>query len=236
MKLFYYKKVLGRIWLEILGIKMLFVIPARKKNYYISLGTNCFSRRILTDYGIKPKKKQGELSCPFDLCITPLESIITLLEMDFNGFLDTLVYNDDCKEWKMWINTQYDIKFAHDGDLSLEKFKTRYSDRIKNFKYICEHSNFVKFIITLYNNNFSYENLNRLYDSLYKFRKGKDFKLIVFSVIDDNSPILSLSELNPKIIFKELKTTSVDEFYANWNRPHYLNNDILTNIAKTVDK
>ena len=38
-----------------------------KKYEIVSLGVNCLPRTILTRHGIKPRKADGELSCPFDL-------------------------------------------------------------------------------------------------------------------------------------------------------------------------
>lgn len=236
MKLFYYNKVLGRIQLEILWLKFLFVMPAKKKNYYISLGSNCFVRRVLTKYGIKPPKKHGELSFPFDLNITPLNSLVELLENDFQGFFDSLVLNEDCKERKMWINTKYSIQFVHDENLTLEGLKKRYTARINNFKNISKNSNSVKYVMACYHRNFSQENLNRVYNSLLKLREGKEFKFIILSFIEGTAPDKDFAELNPNIIYKEFKIYDMDDFGANWTKPNYINPDLLKDISQAVSK
>ena len=67
MALFKFEKIYGRVFIKVFGVNISFVMPPKICNYYISLGQNCFVRTILTRYGIKAKRKQGELSCPFDL-------------------------------------------------------------------------------------------------------------------------------------------------------------------------
>lgn len=236
MKIFCYKKILGRMQIEILCLKFVFVSLAKKRNHYISLGSNCFVRQVLTKYGIKPPKKHGELSCPFDLCITPLETLVKLLENDFEGFFDSIVFNDDCEELNMWINTNYSIKFVHDKNLSFEDLKKRYTKRIENFKNISKNASSLKYVMAVYHRNFTSENLNRVFNALLKLREGKAFKLIILSFVQNTVPDKIFTELNPNIIYKEIKIKDMDEFGANWPKPNYLHSQLLEEIAETVSK
>ena len=61
-----------------------------KKYEIVSLGCNCMPRTVLTRLGIKPRKAQGELSCPFDLVKHNSQRIIYYLETDFKDYLDDL--------------------------------------------------------------------------------------------------------------------------------------------------
>ena len=63
-----------------------------KKYEIVSLGINCLPRTILTRGGIKPRKKDGELSCPFDLVAHPTEVILKCLQTNFEGYFDDLFF------------------------------------------------------------------------------------------------------------------------------------------------
>ena len=58
----------------------------------VSLGVNCLPRTILTRWGIKPKKADGELSCPFDLVAHSPETILKCLQTNFEGYFDDLFF------------------------------------------------------------------------------------------------------------------------------------------------
>ncbi|EWY42844.1 hypothetical protein N825_01540 [Skermanella stibiiresistens SB22] len=55
---------------------------------FVSIGEDCFSRTILTQWGVKPFAKLGEKSGPFDLSVHPITSTIKLFQTDFEGYLD----------------------------------------------------------------------------------------------------------------------------------------------------
>jgi hypothetical protein len=54
----------------------------------ISLGWNCNSAVIGVKNGIRGKKTDGYLTCPFDEMVTNLSGIIKCLENDFKYFCD----------------------------------------------------------------------------------------------------------------------------------------------------
>lgn len=80
-----------------------FLAAQHEKNIYgykiVSLGCDCFSRTIPTLWGIKPRKKQGEKGCPFDLSDNPLPAVVKYLENDFKGYFNSLAYNKQLKSW-----------------------------------------------------------------------------------------------------------------------------------------
>lgn len=56
----------------------------------VSLGSDCFSRTIPTLWGVKPRKRQGEPGCPFDLSTNFLSGIVRNIEEDFANYFNTL--------------------------------------------------------------------------------------------------------------------------------------------------
>lgn len=76
---------------------------------------------------------------PFDLCITPIDSLTELLENDFEGITDNVFWVEN-DIYKSWVNKKYSLEFVHDGKLSLEELKIRYDKRIENFKNISQNA------------------------------------------------------------------------------------------------
>jgi len=134
----------------------------------VSLGWNCEPAMDSVKFKLKRRKSQGYETCPFDLCITPYESLLSIFENDFEGFTDPSVLEMDEKTG--WIrNTRYNTFFNHESPnhfkiLAKEKWShanvfiehnfteycRRYNKRIASLKkYIAEGS--VIFIIECYN-------------------------------------------------------------------------------------
>lgn len=140
---------------------------------YISLGYNCSPRGYIK-HTLGITKGNGYLSCPFDLCITPFESLYKCIETDFKYFFDDLrLIPGMCAdgrpsndvENKQNITNYYNIIFNHEGsthshlfdmgkndDLfyirnDFEKFKERYSARINNFRNYMKEYDHIIFII-----------------------------------------------------------------------------------------
>ena len=176
MKIFRLKHSYTYTELIIFGIK----ISHKQKmlNKFISLGNNCLPRRKLTEYGIKPLKKQGELSCPFDLCVTPIESVKQILENDFSDYFDNLQFDEEKKCWK---NTKYNITFLHDN-LSKEDFVKRYKQRIKNFRQITANRKnivFVQFLFHEENDESIKQDIVKINNSLNHYCRHKyTYKII----------------------------------------------------------
>jgi hypothetical protein len=145
---------------------------------YISLGYNC-DPRIYIKHELGLSKENGYNSCPFDLCITPFESLYKCIETDFKYFFDDLKLiswacpvdrpKDDIEN-KHAITNHYNMIFNHESsgfshtfnigkndDLfyfrnNFEKFKERYSVRINNFRDYIRNYDKIIFIYKKYNN------------------------------------------------------------------------------------
>lgn len=229
------KRLLGKFKLEICGLKVTYQCYHKKLNSYISLGTNCFVRKIFTEYGLKPKKKQGELSCPFDLCYLPVKSVAEILENNFCDFTDNITAYGDENTTLRWFNKKYSIGFNHDTTLTLNEFKERYQRRIENFRNISQNSDFLTYAMAVYNRNFCPEDLNRIYNALLKFRNRKNFEFIVLSFVDKTSPEKSFNNLNSLIKYNEYDVGSIKKFMSEWFHRNGLSDDILVNIACDIN-
>ena len=155
-----------------------FLISAKEYNF-ISLGWGCFPRYVLTKYGLKRTKAQGELSYPFDLAVTPTSSVIILLKNNFDDYFDNLVYD---KSLGYWINTKYNLGFNHDQDCSeteKSKFVERFEKRINNLKLLLKNQNICIYFILACVGNEQEEYINNLYKILSEIRYKKNFGLIV---------------------------------------------------------
>ncbi len=116
-------------------------------NHIISLGRNCLPRTVLTHAGYKPRKRDGELSLPFDLSIHSYESVCKLLDNDFQDYV-----NPDyiCIDKNKIIHTKYTkVEFTHESiedyldfytQNNFEELILRYQKRIQNFyTYIADN-------------------------------------------------------------------------------------------------
>ena len=220
-KIFNINKEYNRLNINILGIKLSFLTNINENlNKYIPLGTNCFVRVKLSHFGIKPKKKFGENTCPFDLCVTPIDSVEQILKNDFKTYFDHLEYSN---VQNMWINPFYKMQYPHDRDIkSKDRFIKRYSDRINNFRKILTRQKNLIFISAVFNKEIKTSTLNSIYESLLKYRKEKAFKYYVFNFNETNENLLSEDEtLNKNICYKEFDS-DISGYRDKWNIAKYL--------------
>jgi hypothetical protein len=171
---------------------------------YISVGYNCDPRIYIKNI-LNLSKSNGYNTCPFDLCITPFESLCKCIETDFQYFFDDLrLIPWGCAEGrdkndlenKNAIINYYNIIFNHEGsghshlfntqkndDLfyirnNFEKFKERYSLRINNFKkYINDYNNIIFIIKFDSDNNNNEYNLITLQNLFEKKYKNKNITI-----------------------------------------------------------
>lgn len=200
-------------------------IIMEKKYEIVSLGQNCLPRTILTRWGIKPSKAQGELSCPFDLVKHELDRIIYYIENDFEGYFDDLYFKlckknfFDFRGRGVWIKNDGTI-FFHDKDCKKddkEKLIQRISRRIDNFREIIKSDKPILFVMNVMN----YANdpninmkLVRLYNILKHIRGDKFFKIALF---DFNY------EINDSDKYYVLRLPKPIEKYDNyWNRSAFV--------------
>lgn len=153
-----------------------------KKNYkIISLGTYCFSRVITTANKLKPRRKEGEKTCPFDLAsFSDFNSIINLVDTNFLNF-----YNDlDKDEQKRWCNKNIGVIFPHDNELSKEQFIERYNKRIENLYGYFKDENTHKFILISSSSFIEIYQIEALICVLKKYMNKEDFDIILINQSD----------------------------------------------------
>ena len=136
-----------------------------RKNFYVSLGENCFVRTILTRWGYKVSKNNGELSCPFDLCVSKISGINKILEDNFSHYFDGLRYDDFNAKWR---NDTNSLEFNHDLDCGpgdRQQLIDRYKHRISNFLAL-EKNEKLAFVCSTVDSNTDVNEVNRLYENV----------------------------------------------------------------------
>lgn len=137
----------------------------------ISLGWNCNSAIHGVNNGIRTRKEAGYKTCPFDTMISNFDGIVECIKDDFAYFTDEkyLSINATNPADPCIMNIKYRFGFNHEspGHADLYKkekwpegiahficdqyknFKTRYQNRINNFRnYLSDPNNHITFIIT----------------------------------------------------------------------------------------
>lgn len=196
--------------------------PKRKDienlNYRIvSLGHNCFPRTVLTRWGLKPDRSEGELSMPFDLATFETFEITKNIQNDFENFFDNLEYREKphfLKKEGYWIKAPDCIEFMHEKDLKKDekqKLIDIYKKRIDNFR-ICLNDPIPIVFVQLLGDCDDTENL---YDSLKKIRGDKPFSLVILDPQD------SVKHSNPNISVLKLKYPSPDYKNNWWSQKYY---------------
>jgi hypothetical protein len=156
-----------------------------KKYEIVSLGINCLPRTVLTRLGLKPRKAQGELSCPFDLVMHKLDRITYYLSNNFEDYFDDLYFKlgkkhiFDFRQKGTWRKTD-GTQFRHDKDCKAgdkEKLIARVKSRIENFNNIMKNERPVLFVLNVYTD---YGDVLALYNELKRLRQDRFFKLAVF--------------------------------------------------------
>ena len=185
----------------------------KNKNYnVVSLGYNCFPRTLLTRYGFKKRKAEGELTLPFDLAAFATKEITASLRYDFNHFFENLEYSGE-----YWVRQPDLIQFCHDKQFTKddkESLINKYRQRFKNFYKIVNDPSPLIFVQVLGND----EDVDNLYIQLRRLRQQKKF---VFCVID---PYKLTKDTDSRIMI--LQTTPPEGYYENWWKPSCYNQKI----------
>lgn len=171
---------------------------------YISIGCQC-DPRIYIKKLLNLTHDNGYKSCPFDLCITPFESLCNCIETDFKFFFDNLHTipgekadgdRSKCSDVLLNIKNYYGMTFNHEGSThshlfkegknddqfyirdDFKKFKERYSLRINNFLNYIEENNEIIFIHSLHKDICTERDLDKISDIFSKKYPTKIFKFI----------------------------------------------------------
>lgn len=148
-------------------------------NHIISLGSDCLPRIALTKEGLKKTKKEGELSCPFDLCVSNIHDVLDVLKNNFKDFTTpNFLYFTEIDKCKVLTNKKYTrIFFNHESpfltelDFAKDNFKLfveRYNSRIENFKKYINDNN-ILFVLHCRDDvdlNETYNTLKSIYPKL----------------------------------------------------------------------
>lgn len=203
-----------------------------KKCEIVSLGINCLPRTVLTRGGIKPRKAEGELSCPFDLVAHPAETVLKCLQTNFEGYFDDLFFKlrkkhfFDFRGKGMW-QKEDGTRFFHDKDCKKndrEKLVQRVKKRIENFNNIVNSDKPIVFVMSVYSETIC---IDEIYEILKKIRKDKPFEFVVIAF---NTAIESK---NKDINILELPFPNKN-FVNTWNRTYYVNSKLGKYIEKTI--
>jgi hypothetical protein len=197
-----------------------------KDNYkIISLGASCFVRYVFSFWGLKKLKEEGELSCPFDLSINRVTSIIPILNENFKQFLNEKYLICDGKNiHNQYYNSWYIHEFPENTSNIIEKFKDRYSKRIRNFYQYCFSNKFLFFVH--HDCKITKDKMFQLEESLHRFSWNgnamKNYKLIF---LHDNAELNFETDI---IISKAIPLPSED---YKWN----LNTHAKTSLGMEHD-
>lgn len=184
----------------------------------VSLGSDCFSRTIPTLWGIKPRKKQGETGCPFDLSTNFLSGIIRNIDEDFANYFNTLHFDG-----RFWAIARSNTVFSHENDCGPndeDTVRKRFSGRIDNFRNALADPRPVLFIhhfIRSLNDVSPDETpklLNWLWVSLNDKRCGRPFRLLIV----DHYNYIPAAKLMPQICL--FAPTYLPDNYL-WNYPEF---------------
>ncbi len=132
-------------------------------------------RVITTLNHLKPRKEQGEKTCPFDLCFSNFKMNIELLQNKFSSFYDDIEYNS---EQNYWENKKYKMIFNHEKNFTLEELKARYNQRINNlYEYIVNKDLYIYFLIATFE-KISVRNAKKFISLIKDIRGDKNFSVV----------------------------------------------------------
>jgi hypothetical protein len=122
---------------------------------FVAVGEGCLSRVVLTRWGMKPPRRLGERTGPFDLSIHPVSATIALLESDFEGWIDPdrLRYSEADG---FVVNPDLAVSFNHEtGEEynepgSFVKIREIYERRLENFRRVLEEAPAICFVLHVF--------------------------------------------------------------------------------------
>lgn len=159
----------------------------------IPFGDYCLPRLITSLNRLKPTKKYGEESFPFDLCFSKFTSNLKLLTTNFKDFYNNIEYN---QEKKYFENIEFNLFFNHD-DISILEFKERYQKRIDNlYKAISNEKLHIYFIVATFE-EISSLTIEQFINEMNHYRDINAYDLII---INQSSKKLLFSFKNVHII------------------------------------
>ena len=190
-----------------------------KTNYFVSLGENCFIRTVLTRRMLKPTKQQGELSCPFDLCVCPIPYVQYIIESRFTNYFNGL-YFDESRG--MFVNNRLSIEYHHDKDCDTkEDLVTRYTNRIKNFLSLRD-SNELVFACSCASPRLNYLSVNSLYKAILSVFRNTKICFIFVNISKDE--MQNSHKLLKEIQYKHIPNP-YPNYYSEWFKAEFFDSE-----------
>ena len=113
-------------------------LPLYQHLQFVSLGLNCMARTLPTRWGLKPPKKLGELTGPFDITLYTPQALERTIASDFAGYAnpENLRYN---AEMNYCEDPTSEIAFVHENGEEFvvnefAKLRSTYDARIERFR------------------------------------------------------------------------------------------------------
>lgn len=148
------------------------------RNYkIIPVGNYCLPRVITTINRIKPPKKYGEETFPFDLCFSDFVSNTHFINSKFNGFFDDLEFDE---KLNYYVNKKFNYIFNHDNE-PLDDFKKRYNKRIDNlYNAVSDTSKHVFFLIATFD-PIKNDEVKIFTETINKYRNSNTYGIIIIN-------------------------------------------------------
>ena len=178
----------------------------------VSLGWNCLPTQKAVSIGLRPRKRDGYKTCPFDIMNSNYEGLIQCLYDDFKYFTDPeylelkhFSSKYTCHSNDIIIrNKKYGFLFNHESpghaelykkenwpkgimhfvDNNFEEFCTRYNQRIQNFREYIKSGEDILFITNRPNDDYS-----DLYTCLTTVYPNLNFRIANLYSADENPRI-----------------------------------------------
>jgi hypothetical protein len=154
---------------------------------FVPVGEGCLSRTVLTRWGMKPPRKLGEATGPFDLAIHRIPATTALLESDFEGWLDPdrLRFSE---EHGFVVNPDLGISFNHEvGEKynepgSFETIRTIYERRLASFRKVLREAPVICFVLHVFIPSTEiWQEIRKLWDLLCARSPDADHMMLVLN-------------------------------------------------------
>lgn len=216
-----------------------------KRVRHLSLGEDCLPRTLLTRWGLKPPAKLGEKSHPFDLAIHPLETVLKLLEDDFDGYLDPkeMIFDD-----KLDICTipRQGIHFNHEkgreySNNNFAKLIETYKRRIDNFRLAVRDPSPIVFVTHIRRPDQLYRPvLSKICSELRRMRNGNYFELKIvntWSHLQNNPQNTDQTPLPPEansydISYPFSNYIWYNELHASSELGHFFETQLISQLSQ----
>lgn len=153
---------------------------------FISLGERCLTAAALSKYGLR------NTSGPFDWCFSSMEGVLTLLENDFEDFMDYSNLSVDKDDNKVFHDKKYKIIYNHDIKVSLEndyaEIKEKYQRRIERFLIMLHNPTcFVRVVPWVNELEFIRKTESRILAAVKKYNIENDIIFVVPNYVYENN-------------------------------------------------